>query len=116
VADEVAHEDVEDVFVEFCHEGQYTRGWFSTGHVGCGGVSGLRPDGPISQSVRRLPTCPTKRGCHGLLRQRPLPTRPTYLELRTNWLPSRSLKMAEVPQDSALGGATNSTPRDLNCS
>jgi hypothetical protein len=25
MADEIAHEDVEDVFVEFCHEGQYTR-------------------------------------------------------------------------------------------
>jgi hypothetical protein len=24
VADEIAHQDVEDVFVKFCHEGQYT--------------------------------------------------------------------------------------------
>src|ERR1700730_4488971 len=55
---------------------------------------------------RRLPACPT---CF----QQAVGF---YLELRTNWLPSRSLKMAEVPQDSTFGGAMNSTPRDFNCS
>src|SRR5205814_2046992 len=43
------------------------------------------------------------------------PARP-YLVPSTNWFPSESLKIAEVPHDSVFGSWTNSTPRAFSSS
>ncbi len=60
MADQVAHEDVEDVFVEFGHEGQYTWAglWFLVGQCvrfeECGG-----PDVDTNVDAARLEACAT---------------------------------------------------------
>jgi hypothetical protein len=73
VADQIPHQDVEHILVEFRHEGQYTRTKLALTRTHSTGG---------------------------------------YFELNTNWLPSKSLKTADVPQGSVVGGFTNSTPRE----